>query len=335
MALTRRRLAGLAGLSAAGAGLALVGLPLRAQNLPRLQQARLLTGFPPGDVMDSIARVFAEKIKDVYATTVIVDNKPGAGARLAPAAMKTLPADGSNVLFTPAPMVVLYPHVFKALAYDPLKDLVPVARVSISCFVLAVGPAVPASVKTVAQYLDWCRANPALALYGTSGAGGGLHLTGAELSRVSGVPLTMVPYKGGGPVAIDLIAGQVPAAVSSLGTLAEHARAGKVRLLAVSSAQRWPGLPDVPTFAESGYPQLTRLDWFGVFMPAGTPPERVRALHAAVAAAAQTPDVVAALGKLAQQVAPSPSPEDFARQVRADFDDWGRVAKALKFEPMD
>jgi tripartite-type tricarboxylate transporter receptor subunit TctC len=210
-----------------------------------------------------------------------------------------------------------------------------VARVSISCFVLAIGPAVPASVKTLAQYLDWCRANPGYAMYGTSGAGGGLHLTGAELSRLSGVPLTMVPYKGGGPVAIDLIAGQVPAAVSSLGTMVEHARAGKVRMLALSSEQRWPGLPDVPTFAESGFPQLSRLDWFGIFMPAGVPPERVRALHAAVVAAAQTPDVVVALGKLAQQIAPSPSPEDFARLVRADYDDWAKVVKVLKFEPMD
>jgi tripartite-type tricarboxylate transporter receptor subunit TctC len=323
-------------LSAVSAGLSVLGSGAAwAQSAHPLSQSKVITGFPAGDMIDTIARSFAEKLKGSFAEIVLVDNKPGAGGRIGVTAMKGLPADGSNLLFTPAPMIVLYPHVFKSLSYDPLKDVTPVARTAVACYALSVGPAVPASVTTLAQFLDWCRANPKQASYGTSGVGTSIHLTGANLARLSGVPLTMIPYKGGSLAANDLIAGQVPAVMSTVPSVMEFVKAGKARFLAVSSAQRWPGLPDVPTFAESGFPQLTGLDWFGVFLPANAPRDLVQRLHAIVVRAAQAPDLVAALGKLGIQMMPSNSAEEFAEQVRAEYAKWRDVVKAVNFTPQD
>jgi tripartite-type tricarboxylate transporter receptor subunit TctC len=322
-------------LAGAASAMGMMGSASWAQGTPRLPQAKVVTGFPAGDMIDTIARTFADKIKGSYADVMLVDNKPGAGGQIGAATVKALPADGSNILFTPAPIVTLYPHVFKKLAYDPMKDLTPVARTSVAAFALTVGPAVPASVKTLAQFLDWCRANPDKANYGTSGAGTTIHMTGANLARLSGVPLTMVPYKGGSLAANDLVAGQVPAMMSTVPSVMEFVKAGKARMLAVSSPQRWPGLPDVPTFAESGYPQLTNLDWFGVFLPANASRAQVNQLHAAVAAAAQAPEVIALFNRIGIQLSPSSSPEEFAKQVRDDHEQWAQVVKAVGFTPQD
>jgi tripartite-type tricarboxylate transporter receptor subunit TctC len=322
-------------IAAAGGGLSMLGSTAWAQGAPKLSQAKVVTGFPAGDMIDTIARTFAEKLKGNYADVVLVDNKPGAGGRLAATALKGQPADGATILFTPAPIVTLYPHVFSSLAYDPLKDLTPVARTSVAAFALSVGPAVPDSVKTLGQFLDWCRANPEKASYGTSGAGTTIHMTGANLARLSGVPLTMIPYKGGSLAANDLIAGQVPAVMSTVPSVMEFVKAGKARFLAVSSPQRWPGLPDVPTFAESGFPQLTNLDWFGVFLPANASRVQINQLHAAVVKAAQAPDVAALFNRIGIQLSPSASPEEFAKQVRDDYAQWGQVVKAVGFKPLD
>lgn len=326
----------LMGLTAVGGGLSLLGAsPAWAQTGPRLAQSKVITGFPAGDMIDTIARQFAEKLKGSYATTMLVDNKAGAAGRIAVTAMKGLPADGANLLFTPAPMIVLYPHVFKTLAYDPMKDVTPVARTAVACYALSVGPAVPASVKTLAQFLDWCKANPGQASYATSGAGTTIHLTGANLARLSGVPLTMVPYKGGSPAAADLIGGQVPSLMSTVASVMEHAKSGRARILAVSSAQRWPGLPEVPTFAESGFPQLTGLDWFGVFLPANAPRDLVQGLHAEVLRAAQSPELVASLGRIGIQMQPSQNADEFASQVKAEHAKWAEVVKAVGFNPQE
>lgn len=330
--LTRRRLLAL---SALGAGTAFLGRTASAQPAQRLAVSKVITGFPAGDMIDTIARSFAEKLKGSFADVVLVDNKPGAAGRIGATALKGLAADGTNMLFTPAPIITLYPHVFKSLSYDPLTDFTPVARTSVAAFALSVGPGVPASVNTLAKYLDWCRANPALASYGTSGAGTTIHMTGANLARLSGVPLSMVPYRGGSLAVNDLIAGQIPAVMSTVPSVMEYVKAGKARFLAVSSPERWPGLPDVPTFAESGFPQLTGLDWFGVFLPAQAPRALVNNLHADLAKAAQAPEIAALFARIGIQLSPSRSAEEFAAQVRADHEKWAQVVKAVGFTPQD
>jgi tripartite-type tricarboxylate transporter receptor subunit TctC len=331
--MTRRDLLGVATVSG---GMSLMGAgPVLANGIGRLTQSKVTTGFPAGDMIDTIARAYAERLKGSIADVVIVDNKPGAGGRIGVMTMKALPADGANLLFTPSPMIVLYPHVFKSLAYDPLKDVTPVARTAVACYALSVGPAVPASVQTLAQFLNWCKDNPKMASYGTSGAGTSLHLTGANLARVSGVPLTMIPYRGGSLAVNDLIAGQVPAVMSTVASAIEFVNAGKARFLAVSSAQRWPGLPDVPTFAESGFPQLTGVDWFGVFLPANAPRELVQSVAASVDRASKSPELATQLGKLGIQMMPSRSPEEFAEQIKTEYAKWGELVKAIGFNPQD
>lgn len=329
--LSRRHLLGL---GAAAGMAALAGMPPRAQAAPVVRQATIYNGFPAGDMMDTIARMFAEGMQGIYADTMIVENRPGAGGRLGVTALKQARADGTALLFTPASMIVLYPHVFKALPYDSLRDLQPVSRTAEACFSLAVGPMVPASVTTLAQYLDWCRKNPEKANYATSGAGSSIHLTGANLVRLSGVAQTMVPYKGGSPAAADMVGGQVAALMSSLPSVIEYARAGRCRVLAVTSPQRWPSLPDVPTFAESGFPDLTYLEWFGVFMPAGTPMDKVEAANLAIQAAARNPKIRDTLERIAIQVGTS-SVADFTRDVQSNHAHWAQVVKAVGFNPME
>lgn len=308
--------------------------PGLAMAQTRLPQARILCGFPPGDPIDTLARQCGERMRGTYADVVIVDNKPGAGGRIAVEAMKGAPADGSVLLFTPASMLVVYPYVYKSLSYDSLRDTTPVSRVTQVFFALTVGPMVPAEVRTLQQFLDWCRANPGKASYASSGQGSSPHLTAALLAKESRVPMTMVPYRGGALAANDLIAGQIAAAATTLPVMVPHHKAGKARILAVSSAQRLPQLPDVPTFAESGFPQIVMSEWFGVFLPGGATPAVAQAANTAVRAAVQSPEVIAALGVLS--LTPSTAPlAEFTQQVRADHESWSRVAKSLDVQLMD
>lgn len=308
--------------------------PSLAPAQTRLQQARILCGFPPGDPIDTLARQCAERMRGSYADVVIVDNKPGAGGRIAIEAMKGAPADGSVLLFTPASMLVVYPHVYKSLSYDSLRDTTPVSRVTQVFFALTVGPMVPADVKSLPQFLEWCRANPGKASYASSGQGSSPHLTAALLSKESKVPMTMVPYRGGALAATDLIAGQIASAATTLPVMVPHHKAGKARILAVSSAQRLPQLPDVPTFAEQGFPQIVMSEWFGVFLPGGASQAVAQAANTAVRAAVQSREVIAALDALS--LAPSTAPlAEFTLQVRSDYGTWSRVAKSLDLQLMD
>jgi tripartite-type tricarboxylate transporter receptor subunit TctC len=306
---------------------------VRAQR-PARPQARILCGFPPGDPIDTLARRFADQLRGTYADVVIVDNKPGAGGRIAAGAMRGAPADGSVLLFTPASMLVVYPHVYRHLPYDSLRDVVPVSQVTQVNFAFAVGPMVPPEVRTLAQFLDWCKAHPSQASYGASGQGSSPHLTAALLSKLSGVPMTMVPYRGGLLAVTDVMSGQVAAAVTTHPLMVPHHQAGKLRVLAISSASRLAQLPDVPTFAESGFPQLVTSEWFGVFLPAGTQPAIAGEANAAIRAAAATQDVANALAGLSLPVVTSEL-DAFQQQFVADHDLWGRIVQELDIPRMD
>lgn len=329
--ITRRR--SLAMSAAATLMSALSPLPLLAQS--RSGTAKILCGFPPGDAADIVARQYADKLRGVYAPVVLVDNKAGAGGRTALDALRREPADGSSIILTPSSMLTLAPHVVKGLPYDPLKDFAPISRASINAFALSIGPMVPESVRTLRQFLAWCQANPDKAMYGTSGVGTTMHLLGANFSRLSGVKLGMVPYKGGAPAATDLVGGQVASVISTLPGVMEFARAGRVRILAISSDKRWPGLPEVPTFSEAGFPDMTFVQWFGFFAPAATPASALAQVHAAIRAAAQTPDVAKTLEGVGLAPAWSESPSEFAASVRADHERWSGIVKAIGFKQED
>lgn len=317
---------------AAAAGLSLALPPAFAQQA--LAQARVTVGFPPGDMADSVARLVTDHVRGKYGETMIIDNKPGAAARMAITQFTKYKTDGSEVLFTPGAMIVLFPHVFEKLTYDPLKDLKPVTRIATASFGLAVGPGVPAEVKTLDQYLAWTRKDAKNGSYGTSGAGTGIHLTAEYLSRLAKTPLTMVPYRGASLAVNDLIAGQIPAQMATIPSLIEHARGGRVRFIAVSSGERLKTLPDVATFKELGHPELVTDDFFGFFMPAGTPDAAANALNRAVLAALKEPKVIAGLESLGLNVSATATPADFASMIASEFRKWAEISRRIDFKPL-
>lgn len=300
-----------------------------------IKTLKVVLGFPAGDMADLIARTVSEKVRGVYAESVIIDNKPGAGGRLGISSFVRMPKSGAELLFTPGAMLTLYPHVFTKLSYDPLIDVVPLKKVAHSPFCVAVGPSVPDEVKDLKSYLEWAKTNPSNAMYGSSGNGTPMHLTGEYVALLSGVPLTMVPYKGGSPAANDLVAGQIPAIFSTVATVIEFARSKKVRILAVSSAERMKSLPDVPTFAESGFPDVVLEDWFGFLAPQGADTASLDKFEADYDKHVDAQEMQKFLDKMGVIYNPSESPEDFARFYKDNYEKWKVIAQAVKFQPMD
>src|SRR5881394_3702031 len=278
-----------------GAGGLVLGARASAQTTRKT--LRIIVPFPAGGGTDVLARIVAEKLKDNYAPAVIVENRVGASGRTGVEAVKNADPDGTTLLFTPDFLMTVYPHSFKKLSYDPLKDFVPIALIARSGLALAAGPALPAEVKTVRDYVAWAKASPKNAFYATTSAGGTPHFVGVMLTRDSGVALTPVHYKGGAPALQDLLGGQVPVSVNPVGEVLPYARSGKVRILATTGKQRSKFLPEVPTLAESGFPQIVVERWLGFFAPAKTPPETVNRLAAAIAEAVKAPDTVQSFEK--------------------------------------
>lgn len=326
----RRELLG--ALAAGGMAAALPGAVLAQER--KIDNARVTVGFPAGDMADNIARIFSEQIRGKYAENVIVDNKPGAAARVAIQSFIKYRGDGTEALFTPGAMIVLFPHVFQQLPYDPLKDLRPVTKIANAAFGLAVGPGCPAEVKTLADYLAWAKKDPKNASYATSGGGSGIHLTAEYLASLSNTPLNMVAYKGASPAAADLVAGQIPAQMATIPSLIEHARAGKIRFLAISSGERHKLLPNVPTFKEQGFAQLVTDDWFGFFLPASASAAQADSMNRSILNALRDPKVVAQLENMGLIMGPTATPADFAALVASEYKRWADIAKTVKFQPM-
>ena len=324
--LTRRRF--VATTAAAGAWIA---GQRRAQSQVVGKLTRMIVGFAPGGSSDVTARLLVEQMRG-YASTIIIDNRPGAGGRIAVETAKAGAPDGSVLLLSPASMIVLYPHLYKPLGYDPVHDLVAVTTVCAFPFVLSVGPLVPRDVRTLADFIQWCKANPKLASYGTSGAGSMLHFAGMMLARAANFDFTHVPYKGASPALQDLLGGQVASTVGVLGIALPHIQAGNLRALAMTGATRSSFLPDVPTLTEAGFSGLEITEWQGLFVPAKTPPAVVHALNRSVRDALDTAEVKAGLIKLFFE-AGGTSPEQFADIVKADIARWEPIVKASGFTP--
>jgi tripartite-type tricarboxylate transporter receptor subunit TctC len=295
--------------------------------------ARILVGFPPGGPSDVIARLVAEQMK-AYASSTIVENRPGAGGRVVMDVLKNSAADGSVMVLTPAVAVALYPHVYKSLSYDPQQDFAPVTTISTTSMLFVVGPLVPSSVKTLADFIAWCRSNPNQSSYGSPGAGSPLHFLGVMLSRAANFEYLHVPFQGTAPSIQSLLGSQIASCISPIGPFVPHIRAGTLRALVTTGPQRSPLLPDVPTIAEAGYPALQFAEWFGIFVPARTPAATVETLSSVLRTGLQAKEMQAGLA--AQSVdAGGMTPADFARQIKTDFDRWGPIVKASGFTPMD
>jgi tripartite-type tricarboxylate transporter receptor subunit TctC len=309
------------------AALGAVGLPWGA----RAQQpevARLLVGFPPGGSTDTVARRLTDRLKGSYAPTVLVDNKPGAGAQIAVSALKASAPDGATLLLSPPAPFTIYPFTYKKLPYAP-EDVLPVSLVCTFSFAFAVGPAVPASVTNLKQFLAWVKADPARASFGSPASGSTPHLVGILLSKMAGVELTHVAYRGDAPGLQDLMGGQVTGYSSVLGSFLPHLKSGRLRLLAVSGPARNSFVPDVPTFREQGYP-IDLTEWFGVFVPARTPQAVVQRAAGAVQAAVEQAEFGRGLADLGM-VARASTPEALADRLRSETEEWRANIKRIGF----
>ena len=295
---------------------------------------RIIVPFPAGGGTDVLARLIAEKMRGNYAPAVIVENRVGASGRTGVEAVKSAEPDGTTLLFTPDFLMTVYPHSFKKLSYDPQKDFVPVAVVASSGLALAAGPGLPAEVKTVKDYLGWAKANPKQASYATTSAGGTPHFVGVMLAQAAGVELTPVHYKGGGPALNDLIGGQIPVSVNPIGELLPQLKGGKIRVLATTGARRSKFLPDVPTMAESGFPDIVLSPWLGFFAPARTSADVVKRLSNGINDAVQSGDTQQNLIKFGMESAAA-TPIGFAEIVRQDIEKWRPIVKASGFTAED
>jgi tripartite-type tricarboxylate transporter receptor subunit TctC len=295
--------------------------------------ARILVGFPPGGTTDIIARLFASELK-INSSSIVVENRPGAGGRVALEALKSSAADGSVLLLAPVDTITLYPHVYKTLRYDGLRDFIPVTAVCAFPNVIAVGPRVPRDVRTLSDFIQWCRANPSQAAYGTPGAGSPLHFTGVMLARAAAFEFVHVPYQGNAPAIQDVLGGQIAAVIMSIGDPLPHIQSGNLRALATTGLQRSVFLSDVPTTREAGYPALEHVGWWGFFLPERTPAETVVKLNSTIQGALKSNDVKAGLTRLSAEFG-TISLGDFAQLVKSEFEQWRQIARASGFTPQD
>ena len=314
--------------TAAGIGQTAFGPLARAQAGAR--SVRIVVGFVPGGATDVIARILGDKLRGRYAPAVIVDNRAGANGRIAVEHVKSSAPDGATLLFTPDFPLTIIPHLYKKLGYDPLRDLAPVAMCGVNTLVLSGGPGLPPEVKTVADYVQWCKGDPKRAVYAVPSAGSSPHFAGVMLARAAGIELTYVSYKGGAQAIQDLLGGQVPAAINPLAEILPHAKAGRVRVLATTAPARSRFLPDVPTMIESGFKDVVVQGWSGVFAPAKTPPDIVAALHAAIDDALKSSEIGESFDRFGVEIA-SAAPAQFAATLKADYERWGPIVKASGF----
>ena len=327
--LTRRRfLSASIGTGMAGA---LPPFASRAQTVSK--PARLLVGFPAGGSIDAVARLVVEHMKG-YAPSMIVDNRPGAGGRMALDALKGSEPDGSVALITPGDQLTLFPHIYSRLGYKPLEDFAPVSTVCSVQFLLTIGPMVPQQVTTLADFIAWCRQNPKLATYGTAGAGTRPHFLGTALARAANFEFVHLPYKGNPPAIQDMLGSHVAANISTIGNTLSHVQSGALRALATTAPSRSSALPNVPTFREAGYPAVEAVEWFGVLVPARTPAAVIAALHSSVRGALATAEVKAGLTKLSLEVTES-TPAAFAQLIKADTQRSAEAVKASGFKPLE
>lgn len=296
-----------------------------AQSYPQ-RPLRFVVPFAPGGGADLLARLVGAKVGERLGQQVVIDNRTGAGGNIAAEVVARSAADGHTLLQANVAHAISA-SLYHKLNYDLAKDFLAVTQLASTPFILAVHPAVPAG--SVKELIALAKSQPGQLNYGSSGNGGPSHL-GTELFKsVAGVDLRHVPYKGGAPAAIDLIAGQIQVMFNTPPVILPHARAGRMKALAVASSRRIPVAPDMPTLAEAGLPGVEITTWYGVMVPAATPASIVSKLHEIFVAALNAPDVRVRL--VNENLDPAGSaPAEFAAYVKAEIPKWAKVVKASK-----
>jgi len=276
----------------------------------------------PGGGTDNTGRIIAERLGKALGQPVVVENHAGAGGVIGVGMAARAPADGYNVLYDSASFAVN--PAIRTLNYDPVKDFVPLSLSVSQPNVLVVSADSP--IKTLQDYIAAAKANPGRLTFGSAGVGTGQHMTGELFRKVAGVNIMHVPYRSGAAVYTDIMGGQITSYFGNLGSAMGQLRGGKLRALAVTSAQRNPRLPDVPTMVESGFPDFVVLEWAGAYVPRGTPPETVERLSRELQQAVRDPDTRKALETAGVDVVGSTQPE-FKTFLDDEFRRWAQLAK--------
>jgi tripartite-type tricarboxylate transporter receptor subunit TctC len=286
---------------------------------------RLVVGFPPGGAADIIARLYAQNLSARLGQPVVIENRPGSGGNLASDTVVKAEPDGYTLLHGTDNVFMSNPHLYARMPFNPLKDLVPVASVASNQIVLAVHPAVPA--QTLQEFVELARRSKPPLFYASIGNGSQHHLAMEMLKQHVGIDLTHVPYRGGGPAAIALLAGDVSAMFGG-GSIVPTVRSGKLRGLASTGTVRNPATPDLPTIAEI-YPGYEALIWHGLFAPAGTPPPILDRLRAAMAAVLAEPEYRERLANTGSGEPYVSTPEEFSARIKSDHEKYGRLIRTI------
>jgi tripartite-type tricarboxylate transporter receptor subunit TctC len=323
------RRAVLTGAAALG-GMSLLSQLARAADQWPVRPVKLIVPFAAGGTTDILARVVAAKLSEEYGQQFIVENKTGAGGNIAADFVARAEPDGYTFVVGTPGTHAINQFVFKNMTYDQVRDIAPViiiARVPNLCSVTNSLP-----VKSVAELIAYAKSKPGELLYGTPGLGSTAHVSTELFKSMTGVEMTHVPYKGSAPALTDLIAGRVHLMIDNLPAAQPFAESSSIRPLAVSSAKRWPGLPDLPTIAEAGVPGYEASSWFTIGAPAKTPKEIITKLNASVDKFLKTEDGIARLRKLGAEPAGG-SPEEMQSYVLSETEKWGKVAKFAGIKP--
>lgn len=310
-----------------------LGALMLAQPLSALSQARpagtvrLLVGFPPGATGDRIARAVAPVMAAELGISVIVENKPGAGGQLAVEFAKSGPTDGSVLLQTIGSSMVIYPHTYKNLRYQP-EDFIPVGTVATAPIAFVAAANVPA--KTLAEAAALIRADQKFGFYGSPASGSVFHFSGVLMELALGAKLDHVAFKGSAPLLTDVLSGQVPFAFMAPSDILSHHRAGKLRILAVTGATRASQLPEVPTFPEAGFKELVNREWFSYFVARGTAPEMLARHRSALRKAVAAPEVRAKLMDAGLEMGEGEA-EALAATMRSEYGQWKQLVKEVGF----
>ncbi len=293
-----------------------------AQNYPN-RPVRIVVPFPAGGPADGLGRVLADQLNKTWGQPVIIENRGGAGGNLGAEVVARAAPDGYTLLLN-ASNHVINASLYDKLSYDPIKDFTPVSEIASYMLVLVVHPSVPAT--SVKEFVAFAKTKPDGLTVANAGLGTPTHLAAVLFAQAAGVDLIHVPYRGAAPASSDLIAGQVPAMFNNPVNAVPQVRSNNLRALATTGSKRLSLLPDVPTIAESGYPEFETRTWYGLFGPAGMPADIARKLHADLEKALQIPEIANNLIAQGWDITASP-PERFSMVLRSEFDRWSAVVK--------
>jgi tripartite-type tricarboxylate transporter receptor subunit TctC len=294
-----------------------------AQNWPS-STVTVVVPWPPGGPSDIAARPLAKGLTQGLGQSFVIDNRAGGGGNIGTAAVTRAKPDGSTLLITSSAPIVINPSLYKNMSFDPLKDLAPVTNLLRVPLVLVAGPNVPA--KNLKELMAFIQSKKGQFSYGSSGNGTPQHLTSELFASVTKLQMTHVPYKGSAPAISDLLGGHIPMMFDSTIAIMPHIKSGKVKPIAISSAKRSPLLPDVPTFAEAGLPQIESYAWYGMFAPAKTPANVIARINAEAIKVMKGPEFQKVLADTGSDFV-GDTPANFGKFVQAEHARWGKVVK--------